>query len=366
LEIGSDPYGEAATQRTQLLFYGKLAETGQDPLILNQPFASVILYFPLALINDYTTARVVWMVLLELLLIGSAFLCLHLFEWKLPKIIYAEFIILAAFGNQAMVPLLENDQVILIYFLLLVGLICLQKGIDEVAGGVLALAFFQPSVTGILCLMIFLWAIHNHRRRFVLGGMMAWGFLILTSFGLLPNWFFPFIRSFRSEYIFINYQSTYGILSELWLVIGTKVASTLSIGIVITLIMEWRTAFNKDFRWFLWIASLTLATYPLVGFPTIEVNNIVLLIPMTYILKVISERMGGKKKWVFVGLFLGFFLLCGWAIELGMLNFNSIGAFRMISFIGPSFLLIAGLYWIRWWATRPPRTWMDTLDRELD
>lgn len=366
LEIGSDPYGEAATQRTQLLFYGKLAETGQDPLILNQPFASEILYFPLALINDYTTARVFWMVFLELLLIGSAFLCLHLFEWKLPKFILAEFIILAVFGAQAMLPLLENDQVILIFFLLLVGLICLQKGIDEVAGGVFALAFFQPSVTGILCLMTFSWAIHNHRRRFSLGAMMAWGFLILTSFGLFPNWFFPFIRSFRSEYIFINYQSTFGILSELWPVIGTKVASALSIVVVITLIMEWRKAFNKDFRWFLWIASLTLATYPLVGFPTVAVNNIVLLMPLTYILKVISERMGGKKKWVFVGFCLGFFLLCGWAIELGMQNFNNIAAFRMISFIGPSLLMIAGLYWIRWWATRPPRTWMDTIDRELD
>ena len=88
LEIGSDPYGEPATQRTQLLYYGKLAETGQDPLILNQPFASEILYLPIALIKDYTNARVIWMLLLELLLIGSSFLCLHLFEWKLPNLLW--------------------------------------------------------------------------------------------------------------------------------------------------------------------------------------------------------------------------------------------------------------------------------------
>ena len=366
LEIGSDPYGEPATQRTQLLYYGKLAETGQDPLILNQPFASEILYFPIALIKDYTNARVIWMLLLELLLIGSSFLCLHLFEWKLPKFIMAEFILLAVFGTQALMPLLDHDQVILIFILLLVGLIGLQKGLDEIAGGAFALAFFQPSVTIILCLMVFWWAIRNHRRRVILGGMMTWGFLILTSFGLFPAWFFPFIRSFRSEFVFLNYQSTFGILSEFWPVIGTKVASTLSIGIVITLILEWRTALNKDFRWFLWIASLTLATYPLVGYPTVAVNNIVLLIPLTYILKVISERMEGKKRWMLIGLFLGFSLISGWAIKLGMQNINNIVAYKMIIFIGPSLGLIVGLYWIRWWATRPARTWMDTINREFD
>jgi hypothetical protein len=366
MEIGSDPYGEPATQRTQLLFYGKLAETGKDPLILNQPFASEILYFPLALIKDYTTARVIWMVLLELFLIGSAFLCLHLFDWKLPIFITVEFIILAVFGTQALVPLLENDQVILIFILILVGLIGLQKGLDEMAGAFIALAFFQPSVTGILCLMIFWWAIHNHRLRVIWGGMITWGFLIFASFGLFPGWFFPFIRSFRSEFNFMNYQSTFGILSDLWPAIGTKVAATLTIGIAITLILEWRTALKKDFHWFLWVVSLTLATYPLVGLPSVAVNNIVLLIPFTYILKVISERMGGKKQWVPVGLFLGFFFLSGWVIRFGLLIANNIVAYKMINFAGPSLLLIAGLYWIRWWATRPPRTWMDTIDRELD
>ncbi len=365
LEIGSDPYGEAATQRTQLLFYGKLAETGQDLLILNQPFASEILYFPLALIKDYTTARVIWMVILELLLIGSAFFCLLLFEWKPPKFIILEIIILAVFGTQASVPLLENDQVILIFIFLLIGLIGLQKGLDELAGGAIALTFFQPSVAGILCLMVFWWAIHNHRRRVILGAMMVWGFLILTSFGLFPGWFFPFIRSFRSEYIFINYQSTFSVLSDLWPVIGTKVATIISIGVVITLILEWHTALNKDFRWFLWVVSLTLATYPLVGYPTVAVNNIVLLIPLTYIVIVISERLGGKKKWMLVGLFLGFLLFGGWAIKLELQNYINIITYQMISFMGPSLLLIAGLYWIRWWATRPPRTWLDTIDRDL-
>jgi len=366
LEIGNDPYGEPATQRTQLLFYGKLAESGQDPLILSQTFASEILYFPLALISDYTTARVVWMVLLELLLIGSAYLCLSLFEWKLPIAIKVTYTILAVFGTQAIIPLLENDQVILVLIFLLVGLIGLQRGLDELSGAVFALAFFQPSVTGILCLMTFWWAFHNHRKRVIWGGMMAWGFLILTSFGLFPGWFLPFVHSLRSEFVFLNYQSTFSIFSELWPAIGLKVAAALTLGIIVSLILEWRAASNKDFRWFLWTASLTLAAYPLIGIPTIVVNNIVLLIPLTYILKVIAERMGGRNRWLFIGVVIGLIFFGGWALTLGLQDVADKVAYKMITFFVPSLLLIAGLYWIRWWATRPPRTWMDSIDRELN
>lgn len=366
LEIGNDPYGEPAAQRTQLLYYGKLAESGQDPLFLNQSFASVILYFPLALINDYTTARVVWMLLLELFLIGSAYLCRYLFEWKLPIFISAAYFILAILGSQAIIPLLENDQVILVFIFLLVGLIGVQKESDELSGAAFALAFFQPSVTAILCLMIFWWVLLNRRKRIIWGAMMAWGFLILASFGLFPGWFLPFIHSFKTEFVFVEYQSTFGFLSDLWPAIGLKVATVLTFGMIILLILEWRAALKRDFRWFLWVVSLTLATFPLVGIPTIADNNIIFLIPLTYILKVVADRLGRRKKWLYIGIIILLIFMVGWALWLGSLYFTDNVTYNTITFFAPSFLLLAGLYWIRWWATRPPRTWMDTIEQEIN
>lgn len=364
LEIGSDPYAESATQRTQLLYYGNLSESMQDPLKLSQPFASVILYFPLALISDYTIARVVWMLLLELLLIGSVYLSLYLIEWKIPILIAIAYSILAVFGTQALLPLLKNDHVILILIFLLVGLIGLRRGLDELSGAAFVLAFFQPSVTGILCIMTFWWATRNHRKRVIWGGLMTWGFLLLTSFGLFPGWFLPFVQSYRSAFVFLNYQSSYLILADLWPAIGSKVAAILTFGIIINLILEWRAASNKDFRWFLWVASYTLAVYPLVGIPTMEVNNIVFLIPLSYIFKVISERMGRRKERLLIVIIISLIFLGGWTITLGLQNFTTPVVYKVITFFVPSLLLIAGLYWIRWWAIRPPRTWMDTIDRE--
>jgi predicted permease len=148
----------------------------------------------------------------------------------------------------------------------------------------------------------------------------------------------------------------------LWPAIGNKVAAALTIGLVIILILEWRATRHEDFRWFLWTASLTLATYSLVGIPTLAVNNIVLLIPLTYILKILSERMGGKKRWMLIVLLLGLIFVGGWAITLGMQKIKDEVAPNLISLFVSPLLLVAGLYWIRWWATSPPRTWMDTIE----
>jgi hypothetical protein len=38
---------------------------------------------------------------------------------------------------------------------------------------------------------------------------------------------------------------------------------------------------------------------------------------------------------------------------------------RAILIFALPFLLLVGLYWIRWWAIRPPRTWFETIENEI-
>ena len=53
LEYGDSPYDTPATQRAQIVYYGRLAAEGQDPLILSLPLPVELFYFPFALIKDY-------------------------------------------------------------------------------------------------------------------------------------------------------------------------------------------------------------------------------------------------------------------------------------------------------------------------
>jgi len=361
LELGKDPYGKPSAQRAQVKFFGSLANSKEDPLGLDQPFTSEILFFPIALITDYTIARIFWMVILELGLIASSFLCLFLFEWRLPIRMMILYSLVTVLGAQAFFPLQENDKAIIVLLLLITGLLLVKSGSDELAGALLSLSFFQPSATGILCLFLLWWVIRSKRWRVLWGMLMTQGFLIIVSFALLPGWFISFIRSFKTELPFSGYLTTYGILSKMWPGIGTKVALGLTIGIIILLILELKSTHNQDFRWFLWVAMFSLTISPLMGIPVLSVNNLFLLIPITYVMKILSERIKTKWRWLFTGALLGFIFLGGWVLKFSNLIFHESVVANNIILLIPYFIITFGLYWVRWWAIRPHQTWLDTI-----
>ena len=77
LQYGESPYDTPATQRAQIVYYGRLADEGQDPLILWLPFPVELFYLPFALVTDYVLARAIWMTCLEIALVALAFLSLR-------------------------------------------------------------------------------------------------------------------------------------------------------------------------------------------------------------------------------------------------------------------------------------------------
>jgi hypothetical protein len=48
LDYGDSPYSHPATQRAQIVYYGRIAEDGEDPLILWLSFPAELFYFPIA------------------------------------------------------------------------------------------------------------------------------------------------------------------------------------------------------------------------------------------------------------------------------------------------------------------------------
>ena len=82
LQYGESPYGTPATQRAQIIYYGRLAAEGQDPLLLRLPFPVEIFFFPIALVPDYSLAMAIWMTCLEIALVALGFLSVRLTGWK--------------------------------------------------------------------------------------------------------------------------------------------------------------------------------------------------------------------------------------------------------------------------------------------
>lgn len=113
---------------------------------------------------------------------------------------------------------------------------------------------------------------------------------------------------------------------------------------------------GADFRRFIWAACLTLAATPLLGLRT-EFSNLVVLFPcLTLIFAVTTDRW--KTGIWLASLLLAIVLLVPWAFYVQWSTLRDQRFYDYLFLFYPIFTVV-GLYWIRWWFIRPPRTWLE-------
>ncbi len=361
LQYGNSPYEEPAAQRAQLLYYGHPAEAEQDQLRLSVPFPIELFYFPFALITDYALARGLWMTFLEIALALIAFLSLSLTGWKPPRTLLPIFILFVVLWPHAWLPLLSGSTVIFTTLFLVGGLLVLRAERDEVAGVLLLLSAFQPLASGIFVLLILWWVLYHRRWRVLWGALMILGLLLVAAFIFLPGWFLPFLRALLAEYRQGNFFIPGAVFAGWWPAIGEKLGWALTAILVVVLFLEWRAMRGKDFRHFLWTASLTLTATPLLGVPAHPGLYVVLFFPLTLFLSTVAERWSRPRHWGLAGILLVLIFAGSWALVYYLTGLDSLAPLRAALIFGLPFLLLVGLYWVRWWAIRPPRTWYESI-----
>ncbi len=361
LQYGNSPYDEPATQRAQLIYYGRLAKDGEDPLRLNVPFCIELFYFPFALVSDYALARGLWMTLLEVALVLTAFLSLSLTGWNMPRMLLPIFLLFALFWFHAWMPLIAGSTVIYAALFISAAILALRAEKDELAGALMLLSAFQPLAGGVFTLFMLWWVVYHRRWRALWGALMAVGLLLVVAFIFLPGWFLPFVRALIAEYRHSTFFTPGTVFIGWWPAIGDKLGWALTAILIILLFLEWRALRMQGSRHFLWTASLTLAVTPLLGIPTHPHLYITLFLPLILFLAVIAERWFRPKRWLagvlFVLIFAG-----SWALIFHLSGLASLEPLRAILVLALPCLLLVGLYWMRWWAIRPPRTWLESAE----
>jgi hypothetical protein len=184
--------------------------------------------------------------------------------------------------------------------------------------------------------------------------LMSLGILIVVSYFFYPNWFVPYLGALIVNLRGADMLSTGQIVSAAFPATGVRFSYLLTGMAAAVLLWEWWLARRGDYRHVIWAGCLTLALTPLLGLPTNPENYAVLILPVALLALLIEERWGFGGRWVVLGLLIVLFVGL-WAIYLAASN-PSIALF----FPAPIFLIL-GLYWVRWWAIRPPRTWADTI-----
>ncbi|MBE0672781.1 MAG: hypothetical protein IH588_19560 [Anaerolineales bacterium] len=356
-----DPYSGEVPARVQELVYKDSAKAGDEPYILDTPFHILLLYFPFSLFSDPQLARALYTLLLELALFALALLSLRLTDWEVPRYFWILFLIFSIFNFYAFQAILESSPVLLLGLAYAGILLALRAEQDELAGALMAVSLYYWEVGGPFLLLV-AWRAYRERRTRVFAGLGMITFaLSAVSFLVYPNWIIPYLRAgmnnLRADFGF----STHEIFTHLfpsqsgfyvWIFIGI---------LVIALGYEWNAALQADNRRFYWAASLTLAITPLLGFRSEMEHLAVLVIPFALIFSVVYDR------WRHIANVLTFFLLLivfviPWvAFFFAMSRYGRI--VQDIIFLFLPLAAIIGLYWIRWWAIRPPRVWSDLAAR---
>lgn len=248
--------------------------------------------------------------------------------------------------------LLSGNSIVLQAFLLFGALRAIELEADELGGAMAALALVNIEATGLVFIMLLIWVFSSQRWRILYGFGMTFAVLVGISFVLLSSWILPFLGAVLGNWRADALPSTFSLFEGWFPGIGMRLAQILAVGALTIVFLEWRSVRQQDVRWLFWTTSLTVAVTPLLGFPTIPSWLVLTLPGVLLVVSVMVQRWGllgiGSAILVTAGLFFGL-----WSAQMS-------GTTAIFTLLYPLILTLL-LYWVRWWAVRPPRMWADEI-----
>lgn len=349
---GFSPYDMGNALEVQRLVYGRVARAGERSFQFSMPLYVTLLLFPLASIRDFFVARALWLVLLQAALTGLVFLSLHLSRWRPSWLSLPLALFFALFWQPGALSMLDGNFIILQSLLVFGAVRALEKDADELAGALAALGLVYIRVTGLTLLLLAVWMIASGRYRSLAGFLMTLSVLLAVSFLVYPGWFSEFffkgIIEWRSQVL----PSTFRSLENWFPGIGIPLAQGLRAVAIVILFFEWQAARGKGTHWLFWTMSLTSILTPWFGMGFTPAWTAFTLPAVILVFSIMGQR------WGLLGRLAAF--LVELAILVGLWAAHFAGFDSVFLFAYP-FAMTLLLYWVRWWATRPPRLWMDML-----
>ena len=354
-----EPYGATLAHRVQLRAYGREAYLNEYPFALNDPFYVVLLYVPLAQFSDFTIAHGIWMLFAQAAIVGIILLSIRFSEWEPPFWMVLLLIGFGLFNAFSLESFLSASPTIFLTFIYLAILLALQNGVDELAGALLFLVAYQWEIGALYFLLILMLVFANRRWNVLVGFIMSLIIMVIVSILMDSRWIIDYVRAVLFDwsrqldytmgttlaYIFPNLEFSLG----RWL--------TLFAGALF--FVEALRAMYEHFRRIAWVAFLALALNPMIGFAIFPTNHVVLLPAIVLVAALVWERWTGWRVFLTILLLTAIFL-----VSHNLYLQASTARERLYSDllkILPPILTTLGLYWMRWWAIRPPRIWADQI-----
>ncbi|KAF0112500.1 MAG: hypothetical protein FD147_96 [Chloroflexi bacterium] len=351
LAEGVSPYSDQTALEIQKTVYGRPAMTGEHELRVAYPLYSIFIFAPFALIKDFTVARALWMSVLEFSIVGIIILSIRINHWKVRPWMIGSFLLFGIFFYHGIRPLINGNAVILVTLGLLVAIIAIRNGQDEIAGLILAFSTIKPQNVILVLFFILIWAAFHRRTKIITWFAGTMVLLVGFSILLIPDWIFQNIREVLRYSSYNPPGSPGAALIAWWGNIGTRLSIGLSALLSILLVLEWWKSRNSGIKQFIWTVMVTMTISQWIGIQT-DPGNFILLYPALFVgLELLWERWDNRSYGISYA-FLAFLFVSIWVLFLTTLNidYQPIQS-SILLFPFPLFVFIL-LYWSRWWVQK--------------
>lgn len=348
---GRSPYDTAVGEAAQRLLYGRPANasSGEDPLAFTLPLPAALVYLPFAL-APYPLARALWMTLLEVSLPALALLGMRLARWHPRPGMMLAILVFSIAWYHGLVSIVTGDLAPLEGLLIGGWLWAFTRRRDLLAAGLLAASTIRPEVTFLLLPLAVLSAAQARRWTFLAALVAALTAAIAVSLLLQPGWPVPWLWRLLETQRVAGFDSAVSIVAGGSGRAETIAALTLSALLAGYAVWEWLRARRLGERGLVWAAQLVLVVSLWIA-PQRNTAAFVVLIPAFALLwGAWAERRSRRSGWVIAATLL---LVAGGSWGLYLATAAQAAESTLLLFPVP-LLTLLGLWWIRWWATRPP------------
>ena len=360
---GISPYSDEVALRIQQMVYGRAALPGEHELRVAYPFFSVILFFPFALISNFTLARAIWMTILELGLVALTLVSIQLTTWRPKRWLIVLLLVFSFLWYHAMRALINGNAVILIALGIACAFYAIKLKHDELAGVLLAFITIKPQVVILVVIFVLLWSVFQKKNKVILWFFITLTLLVISASLLVPDWILQNAREIL-RYPGYNPPGTPSSAFATWFpTVGPRVGTILSLGAIVIMMVEWWLSRHADFRHFLWTGCLTLVLSAWSGIQTDPGNFIIMMPALILIFSVIDERWP-KISDLIITAILSALLILIWVLFITTMEKSYQPIQSPIMFFPLPLILFALLYWIRFWSVHPPKLYYDTFHRD--
>ncbi len=297
------------------------------------PLFALLFYWPLTLLPDVATARIAWMTLAELSLLGGMLLALPVIGWRPGALRLSLFVAYGLFGLHSVAAVLAGSIQPLAVLAVALAFFAMHRGREQAAGILLALALLLPDLALPVAIPAFIWAASRGRNRLLAAFGITLTVLLAAATYVDLQWFLAWLpRQFPNG---LHLPQDFG--GWLW-----------ALGLAFVLLREWSALAGRDFHWLLWTTSVSLSVAALAGWP--HAAGVALLPALALVASLWEERWPRASLWLLLGSLMALGPGLWWAALPGGALEPPVWAASIL----PAFLLF-WLYWMRWWALNPHR-----------